>query len=87
MTPDMKKIYTLYFGCPSGDQDKPWARHRVCTSCSIGLRNWPNKRTSAMPFAISVIWREPKDHFRVYYFCLVNVKGFRSKYRKKITLP
>ena len=39
-----------------------------------------------MPFAILVIWREPKDHFQDY-FCLVNAKGFSSKHRKKITNP
>ena len=39
-----------------------------------------------MPFAILVIWREPKDHFQDY-FCLVNAKGFTSKHRKKITDP
>ena len=40
-----------------------------------------------MPFAIPMIWREPKDHFQDCYFCLVNVKGFSSKHRKNITYP
>ena len=38
-----------------------------------------------MPFAIPMIWREPKDHFQDFYFRLVNAKGFSSKHRKKIT--
>ena len=40
-----------------------------------------------MPFAIPMIWREAKNHFQDCYFCLVNVKGFSSKHRKKITYP
>ena len=87
ITPDLKKIYKLYFGCPLGDQDKHWAPHQVCTSCSSGLRNWLNKRTPAMPFAVPMIWREPKNHFQDCYFCRVNVKGFSSKHRSKITYP
>ena len=87
ITPDLKQIYKLYFGCPSGDQDKQRAPYQICTSCSSGLQNWLNKRTSAMPFAIPMIWREPKDHFQDCYFSLVNAKGFCSKHRKKITYP
>ena len=47
----------MYFGCPLGDQDKQWDPHEICTSYSIGLRNWLNKKNSEMPFAISMIWR------------------------------
>ena len=60
------------------------ATHQVCTSCSSGLRNWLNKKTPAMPFAVPMIWRESKDHFQDCYVCLVNVKGFSSKHRSKI---
>ena len=38
-----------------------------------------------MPFAVPMIWREPKDHIQDCYFCLVNVKGFSRKYRIKIS--
>ena len=87
ITLDLKKINKLYFGCRLGDQDKQWAPHQICTSCSSGLQNWLNKRTSAMPFAIPMIRMEPKDHFQDCYFCLVNAKGFSLKRRKKITYP
>ena len=46
-----------------------------------------NKRTSAMPFASPMKWREPKDHFQDCCFCLVNAKVFSSKHRKKTTYP
>src|ERR1700761_9356004 len=79
ITADLKKIYKLYFSCPLGDQDKPWAPHIICTSCSNGLRDWLNKRKAAMAFAIPTIWREPRDHHSDCYFCCVRTSGFSSK--------
>ena len=64
ITPDLKKyIYKLYFGCPVEDDNKQRAPHQICTFCSSGLQNRLNKRTSVVPLAISMIWREPKNHF------------------------
>ncbi|CAK8672867.1 unnamed protein product [Clavelina lepadiformis] len=80
ITSDIKKMYKLYSGCPLGDQDKQWASHQIYTACSTGL----HKRTSSMPFAIPMIWQEPRDHIQDCYFCLVNVKGFSSKTKSKI---
>ena len=82
-----EKKCKFYFGCSLGDQNKQWAPHQICTSCPSGLQNWLNKRTSAMPFAVPMIWKESKDHFQDCYFCLVNAKGFSSKYRKEIIYP
>ncbi|GFU45911.1 uncharacterized protein TNCV_5102161 [Trichonephila clavipes] len=40
-----------------------------------------------MPFAIPMIWREPKDHSSDYYFCLTNVKGVTSKSKHTVAYP
>ena len=40
-----------------------------------------------MPFAIPMIWREPKNHVDDCYFCLTKVKGFSAKNRKNIAYP
>jgi len=46
ITPTIKKSYFLYFGCKVEDQDKKWAPHVCCTTCSSKLNAWVNgKRT------------------------------------------
>lgn len=87
ITEDLKKMYLLYFGCPLGDQDKPWAPHIICTGCSSGLRNWLNRRRTSMPFAIPMLWREPRDHINDCYFCRVNTTGYSAKTKHKIVYP
>lgn len=87
ITKDIEKIYRIYFGCPLGDQDKAWAPHIICTACSNGLRDWLNRRKTSMPFAIPMIWREPRDHHADCYFCSVNVAGFSVKNKHNIIYP
>jgi hypothetical protein len=87
ITNDVKRIYELYFGYPLGDQDKPWAPHVICTTCSCGLHDWVNKRRTSMPFAIPMIWREQHDHYSDCYFCSVNTTGFSSKSKNQIVYP
>jgi hypothetical protein len=87
ITSDICKIYWAYFGCHLGDQDKKWAPHIICTSCSCGLRDWLNRKKSAMPFAVPMIWREPKNHHDNCYFCIINTSGFSSKNKHKIFYP
>jgi hypothetical protein len=58
ITPLIEKAYELYFGCKTGDQDKPWAPHIVCANCAVYLRGW--LKGSSMPFAVPVVWREQK---------------------------
>jgi len=87
ITTDLKRIYKLYFGCPLGDQDKPWAPHVICNTCSNGLHDWLNKRRLSMPFAIPMIWREPRDHHSDCYFCCVKTSGFSAKTKHKMAYP
>lgn len=87
ITTNLKKIYNLYFGCHLGDQDKAWAPHQICSACSNGLRDWVNKKKASMPFAIPMIWREPRDHNEDCYFCSVNITGFSTKNKNKIVYP
>ncbi|KAI6653955.1 hypothetical protein LOD99_3131 [Oopsacas minuta] len=79
ITNQLKNIYKLYFECPLGDQDKSWAPHVICTSCSSGLRDWLNKRKVSMPFAIPVVWRKQKNHLDDCYFFLIDITGFSAK--------
>jgi len=59
---DGEKTYECYFGCKVGDQDKKWAPHVCCISCATTPREWLIKIGRSMPFALSMIWREPTDH-------------------------
>ena len=81
---DLQKCYQLYCGCPLGDQDKDWAPHVPCTSCSKGLLDWMHKRKTAVSFAVSMVWQEPKNHVDDCYFCCVIVTGFSAKNKLKI---
>ena len=61
-----------------GDQDKSWAPHFCCGSCRSTLEGW-------MPFAISLIWREPTNHYDDYYFCMVDISKYKkTKDRKRL---
>ena len=84
ITHDIKKMYMIYFGCPLGDQDKTRVSHKIYKKCCLGLHKWLNKRSSSMPFAIPMIWREPKDHCQNCYFCITKTNGFSFKQRDKI---
>ena len=82
ITYDIKKMYMIYFGCPLGDQDKTWASHKICRKWCLGLHNGINKRSSSMPFAVPMIWGEPKDHCQDCYFYLTKTKGLSFKQRQ-----
>ena len=67
------------FDLKVGDQEKLWAPHTCCVTCSNSLREWLSGRRPQMPFAIPMVWREPKDHSSDCYFCSVKVFGFSAK--------
>ncbi|KAI6657155.1 hypothetical protein LOD99_15941 [Oopsacas minuta] len=79
--------YKYYFGCKVGDQDKNWAPHICCTVCYASLIQWLNGKKKSMPFAVPMIWREPKNHTSDCYFCTTNIAGFSSKNKSKIIYP
>lgn len=84
---DVRKAYFLYFGCKIGDQDKLWAPHVCCVSCCVNLVQWMRGNRSSMPFALPMIWREPKNHYDDCYFCLTSTEGYSKKMKNNITYP
>ena len=87
MTSLVRKAYDLYFDCKVGDQDKPWAPHFSCSTCNTQLRLWLSRSRKSMPFAVPMVWREPKDHVTDCYFCLTDIAGDTAKTKKHIVYP
>ena len=83
----VKKVYFAYFKLKLGDQDKPWAPHKVCRRCEEDLRLWFKGKKNSFRFGIPVMWREQQNHTTDCYFCSVDVKGFNTKNKKKISYP
>ncbi|UYV81646.1 hypothetical protein LAZ67_20001789 [Cordylochernes scorpioides] len=52
----------------------------------IAVRGWI-KGERHMPFAVPMIWREPKDHSSDCYFCLTKTTGITSKSRHTVEYP
>jgi len=70
----VKRVYFGYFGVGLGDQDKIWAPHIVCKTCTEHLRQWSNGKRS-LKFGIPMVWRELINHFDDCYFCILNIIG------------
>lgn len=87
ITTFVKNAYYAYFKVKLGDQDKKWAPKKVCRYCVERLRLWTKGKKTCMPFAIPMVWREPKDHFLDCYFCLTNVQGCNSRNKDQIVYP
>ena len=83
----VKRAYKAYFQVPLGDQEKKWAPRIVCHNCEEMLRDWTKGKRKGLPFGIPMVWREPKEHLRDCYFCMVNTKGIGEKNRQNFSYP
>ena len=82
----IKKCYEHYFDCKVGDQDKSCAPNFCCVTCARHLVEWA-KGSHCMPFAISMVWREPTDHASGCYFCLTSTTGVTAKSKHTVQYP
>ena len=80
-----KKAYLGYFGVKLVDQDKNWAPHQVCKTCTEHLRQWTTGKRKK--FGIPMVWRVPKNHVDDCFFCMVNITGINRNNRSKWTYP
>ena len=86
ITDFLKHAYHLYFKVKLGDQDKSWAPHIACKTCSEILRAWTHGKKK-FKFGIPMVWREPRNHHDDCYFCAINLSGVNSKNRKSLAYP
>ena len=87
LTKSVKTAYKHYFKCQVGDQDKNWAPHFRCITCSSTLIMWMNGKRKQMTFGVPMIWREQVDHYSDCYFCMTQLTGFSRKNKSKIVYP
>jgi hypothetical protein len=76
----------LYFSCKVGDQDKKWAPHVWCTTCSSKLNVWMNGKGRFMLFGVLMVCRVPSNHSTDCYFCMVPPIQTGMSMKKKSTL-
>ena len=55
-------------------------------TCARRLAAW-TKDSRCMPFAIPMVWREPKDHVSDCYFCLTSTTGVTAKSTDTVQYP
>ncbi|KAJ8722855.1 hypothetical protein PYW07_006250 [Mythimna separata] len=80
------ECYHQCFGFSVAHQDKFWAPHVCCITCVKNLTDW-KKGARAMPFAVPMIWTEPRDHVSDCYFCLTDIKGINYKKKNTVIYP
>jgi hypothetical protein len=83
----IKRAYHAYFGIKLGDQDKGWAPHIVCKTCTEYLRCWTKGKKNCLKFGIPMVWREPTNHVTDCYFCAIDVTGINKKNRSSLRYP
>jgi hypothetical protein len=82
----IKKCYKLYFGCKVGDKVKSWAPYISCATCVKLLHGWKNG-SCHMPFAVLIVWTEPKDHSSDCYICSTDIPRISSKSKHMVRYP
>ena len=87
VTTFIKQTYHAYFGMKLGDQEKAWAPHMVCKSCTEYLRQWSKGKKTSLKFGILMVWREPKNHVSDCYFCAIDVSGINRRNRNVLKFP
>ena len=87
ITTFIKQTCHTYFGMKLGDQDKAWAPHMVCKSCTECLRQWSKGKKTSLKFGIPMLWREPRNHVSDCYFCAIDVTGINRKNREVLKYP
>ena len=83
----VKRAYKAYFKISLGDQDKKRAPHALFHNCEKMLQDWTKNKRKGLPFAVPMVWWEPKDNVTDCSFCLVITKGIGKKNRHKISYP
>ena len=76
-----------YFGMQLGDQDKVWAPHIACKTCTEHLRQCTKGHRKHLKFHVPMIWREPRDHYDDCYFCNVSLTGINRNNRSNLIYP
>ena len=87
VTTFIEQTFHPYFGMKLGDQDKVWASHMVCKSCTECLRQWRKGKKTSLKFGIPMVWREPKNHVLDCYFWAIDMTGINRKNRKVLKYP
>ena len=87
VTTFIKQTFHAYFDMKLGDQDKAWAPHMVCKSCTECLRQWSKGKKTSLKFGTPMVWREPKNYVSDCYFCAIDVTGIDRKNRKVLMYP
>ena len=86
VTSFITRAYHAYFGIKLADQDKAWAPHMMCKTCTKTLRGWTNSKRS-LNFGIPMVRRELTNHITDCYFCTVDVTGINRKNRGSLKYP
>jgi hypothetical protein len=58
-----------------------------CRRCEEDIQLWFKCKKNSFRFGIPMMWREQQNHTTDCYFCSVDVKGFNTKNKNKISYP